>query len=161
MAQNGEPSGSSAETLEITSDSPFPSMLLLKKNPPVKDAAACSAEMARFRQNGSSVLQRIKDFIPEMKESQTALQQKVLACNDPEELDIEHVEEGSTAVEFNLALFEQGDSDTDDSSSDSSDSDSSLGHGSLRTGSTAQTKPKISLCEDEDQASQPVEPPSI
>ena len=50
---------------------------------------------------GSSLLGRVKDFLlPQMEQSQTALQQRIISTVNPDELDIEHVEEGSTAVEF-------------------------------------------------------------
>ena len=45
-------STSTTEPLEIPPESPFPAMLLLKKKPPMMDAAARSAELANFQKTG-------------------------------------------------------------------------------------------------------------
>ncbi|KAK6180856.1 hypothetical protein SNE40_008832 [Patella caerulea] len=88
---------------------------------PVKILKTDSTNSSRktFKPPPSSVLSQVKNFLPKMIEANVELQQRLQ--NEPEELDIENVNEEDCHIEMNLALVENDESD--DSELDASDSD--------------------------------------
>lgn len=69
----------------------------------------------------SSVLSRVKDFLPIMKEAELALEQE-LQVKSPTELDIESIDDDGPFIEMNLALVETQ-SDSSEESSEENDED--------------------------------------
>lgn len=58
-----------------------------------------------FKVEPPSVLRRVKDFLPKIKEAEEALQ-KELEAKSPSELDIENVEDAGSYIEMSLAMVE-------------------------------------------------------
>ncbi|GAV03435.1 hypothetical protein RvY_13858 [Ramazzottius varieornatus] len=105
--------------------SPFPSMLLLRKRPFEMDQQSKAAEADKIKKRGLAIMDRVKGFLPVMKSSEEELQRRMDTVQSPEQLDIEHVEDGETAVEFNLGLFEYS-SDSEDLEAESDVTESSF-----------------------------------
>lgn len=75
-----------------------------------------------FKIEPSSVLSRVKGFLPKMKEAEEMLE-KEIAAKSTSGLDIENIADGAPYIEMNLALVEAQESSADDSLEESSASE--------------------------------------
>jgi len=75
-----------------------------------------------FKVEPSSVLKRVKDFLPKMKEADEALE-KELHVKCASELDIENVEDSAPYIEMSLALIETEEDENKGSSEESDDNE--------------------------------------
>ncbi|XP_071486621.1 uncharacterized protein [Diadema antillarum] len=77
-----------------------------------------------YKMGPSSVLNRVKSFLPELERANQQLDARLEKGSTPEDLDIENVDECSgPIIEMNLALCEREDGSSDDDDDDS-DADS-------------------------------------
>lgn len=74
-----------------------------------------------YKVEAPSVLNRVKDFLPRMKEAEQQLE-KELNEKSPCELDIEYVDDSAPYIEMSLALMETEGDSGEDSSEESDDS---------------------------------------
>ena len=98
------------------------SLLLLKKKgaPP---PPAGHEQRATYRVPTSSLLDRVRTFLPRMRESETALQQRV-AIDGADSICIEADDSERPHIELNLGLCELDSGSESDSDSDSSEAES-------------------------------------
>ncbi|XP_013419554.1 uncharacterized protein LOC106180183 [Lingula anatina] len=104
----------SKDLLHIGGSNPDFLVISKKSAQPVKNG------LKTYRTEPSSVLSRVKSFLPKMEEAQLQIQE-ILKSN-PEKLDIEHIDDAEAQViEMNLALVEQEESS--DTSSDENEAE--------------------------------------